>query len=158
MRADNRKSRHGCRKKTEKKVDQAVDMTFPASDVPAAGKPTSTEPPTRPVDRKPPLITRDQIEQAQRGAGHAQATPTESPAPTLQHQMTYRFRMRGPMKSTKGSPRGELQYWEMSEGTLSGADLRARIAVPGGDWFQLGPDGFGRPDVRVQLETDDGAR
>lgn len=29
--------------------------------------------------------------------------------------------------------------------------------MPGGDWFQPGADGFGRPDVRVQLETDDGA-
>lgn len=29
--------------------------------------------------------------------------------------------------------------------------------MPGGDWMSVGPDGFWRPDVRVQLVTDDGA-
>jgi hypothetical protein len=50
--------------------DKAVDMTFPASDPVAHGKPTANEKPGRPVDRKAPLITREQIEQAQRGEGH----------------------------------------------------------------------------------------
>jgi hypothetical protein len=27
--------------------------------------------------------------------------------------------------------------------------------MPGGDWNQVGADGFGRPDVRVQFITDD---
>jgi hypothetical protein len=60
--------------KTEKKVDKAVDMSFPASDATAHGKPTSTEAPTRPIDRKAPRITREQIEQAQRGGGHKQGS------------------------------------------------------------------------------------
>jgi hypothetical protein len=51
----------------EKKVDKAVDMTFPASDPVAAGEATSTEPPRRPVDREPPVISKEQIEQARRG-------------------------------------------------------------------------------------------
>ena len=58
------------KKQKERKVDRAVDMTFPASDPTAHGEPTSTEPPKRPKDRKAPVITRDQIEQAQRGEGH----------------------------------------------------------------------------------------
>ena len=49
----------------EEKHDDAVDMTFPASDATAHGKPTSTEEPCRPVDRKAPIITREQI-----GEGH----------------------------------------------------------------------------------------
>jgi len=52
------------------KHDEAVDMTFPASDPVAHGKPTGTEKPRRPVDRKAPVITREEIEQAQRGEGH----------------------------------------------------------------------------------------
>jgi hypothetical protein len=44
-------------KAKEKKVDKAVDMTFPASDATAHGKATSTEPPKRPVNRKAPKIT-----------------------------------------------------------------------------------------------------
>jgi hypothetical protein len=54
----------------DKKHDKAVDMTFPASDPTAHGPATSTEPPCRPIDRKAPIITREQIEQAQRGEGH----------------------------------------------------------------------------------------
>jgi hypothetical protein len=54
----------------ERKIDKAVDMTFPASDAPAHGKATGTEPPRRPADRKAPLITKEAIEQAQRGEGH----------------------------------------------------------------------------------------
>lgn len=55
--------------KDDKKHDKAVDMTFPASDAPAHGTPTGTEKPARPVDRKAPKITREQIEQAKRGEG-----------------------------------------------------------------------------------------
>jgi hypothetical protein len=58
----------------QKKHDKAVDMTFPASDPVAHGTPTGTEKPRRPVDRKPPRITREQIEQAQRGDGHKHQT------------------------------------------------------------------------------------
>ena len=45
----------------------------------------------------------------------------------------------------------------MSEGTLEGPRIKARIAMPGGDWYRPGADGFGRPDVRVQFITDDDA-
>ena len=53
------------KKSKEKKIDKAVDMTFPASDPPARGKATGTEPPKRPVDRKAPVITKEEIDQAQ---------------------------------------------------------------------------------------------
>jgi len=43
----------------------------------------------------------------------------------------------------------------MTEGELSGPRIRATIAMPGGDWYRVGLDGFGRPDVRVQFITDD---
>ena len=56
--------------RADKKVDKAVDISFPASDPTAHGRPTSTEAPSRPQDRKAPEITREQIEQAQKGAGH----------------------------------------------------------------------------------------
>jgi len=54
------------RKQKEESIDKAIDMTFPASDAPAHGKLTTTEPPTRLVDRKAPVITKEQIEQARR--------------------------------------------------------------------------------------------
>ena len=60
----------GKKSKTEKNVDKGLDMTFPASDPAATGKATSTEPPGRPTDRKAPVITKEEIEQARRGRGH----------------------------------------------------------------------------------------
>jgi hypothetical protein len=45
----------------------------------------------------------------------------------------------------------------MSEGTLTGERINAKLAMPGGDWMIYGSDGFGWPDVRVQFLTDDGA-
>ena len=57
-------------KDKEKKIDKAVDLSFPASDVTAHGKPTGTEPPARPADREAPRISKEEIEQAQRGEGH----------------------------------------------------------------------------------------
>jgi hypothetical protein len=54
--------------KTEIKVDKAVDLSFPACDATAPGRPTSIEPPARPVDREAP----QDIERAQRDEGHKQ--------------------------------------------------------------------------------------
>lgn len=58
------------KRKSESKLDEAVSETFPASDPPAAGSPTGTEPAKRPADRKPPIITREQVEAAERDEGH----------------------------------------------------------------------------------------
>ena len=58
--------------KTEKKVDKAVDLSFPASDATAHGTPTGNEPPARPVDRKAPRISKEDIARARRGDGHKQ--------------------------------------------------------------------------------------
>ena len=51
----------------------------------------------------------------------------------LEHVLTYRFAIRGPLGDTEGSPHGARQYWEMTEGTLKGPRINARIAMPGGD-------------------------
>lgn len=58
------------KRKQGSKLYKAVDGTFPASDPPAVGTPTSTEPPKRPLDRKPPVISREQNEAAERDEGH----------------------------------------------------------------------------------------
>jgi hypothetical protein len=75
----------------------------------------------------------------------------------LEHVMTYTLTVTGPLESTRGAPYGERQYWEMTEGRLIGSGISANIAMPGGDWMLVSDDGFWRPDVRVQLKTDDGA-
>jgi hypothetical protein len=77
--------------------------------------------------------------------------------PSLEFEMIYRLKVRGPLPSTQGSPRGERVYWEMAEATLEGKRIKARSAMPGIDWFAPGADGFGRPDVRLQFIADDKA-
>lgn len=76
---------------------------------------------------------------------------------TLEHEMTYRLKTRGPLGTTDGSPIGARQYWEMSEATLTGPRINAKLGMPGGDWMVYGADGFGRPNVRMQFLTDDDA-
>jgi hypothetical protein len=55
-------------KRADKEIAKAVDMSFPASDPTVRGQQT----PSRPQDREAPMITKEQIEQAQKGAGHKQ--------------------------------------------------------------------------------------
>jgi len=43
------------------KLDEALVGTFPASDPVAVGSTTATEAPSRPVDRKAPLIDTDHV-------------------------------------------------------------------------------------------------
>ena len=74
----------------------------------------------------------------------------------LEKAMTYRVKVRGPLASTGGAPLGDVRYWEMSDAWLEGPRIRARSAMPGGDWMRVGLDGLWRPDVRVQFATDDG--
>jgi hypothetical protein len=73
----------------------------------------------------------------------------------LEFEMTFHLQVRGPLPAAQGARFGEHVYWEMSDGTLEGSRIKARFAMPGGDWYRPGADGFGRPDVRVQFITDD---
>ena len=41
-------------------------------DTASAGEATGTEPARRPMDRQPPAISREEIEQARKGKGHTQ--------------------------------------------------------------------------------------
>jgi hypothetical protein len=56
-------------KTLERKIDDAVEMTFPASDPTAIGGATSTEPPARPANRQAPSLTKEEIERAAAGRG-----------------------------------------------------------------------------------------
>jgi hypothetical protein len=53
--------------------------------------------------------------------------------PGLEHEMTCRLRVTGPLARTTGSPAGEREYWEMTEGALTGPRISAPIAMPGGE-------------------------
>lgn len=55
-------------------------------------------------------------------------------------------------------PFGQRVYAEVTEGRATGKRFNAKAFGGGGDWILAGPDGYGRIDVRLQFETDDGAR
>jgi Protein of unknown function (DUF3237) len=74
----------------------------------------------------------------------------------LIEEFIYRVKTTGPLKTTKGSPDGERNYWIVSDAEIEGRRIKARIAAPGSDWMRVSDDGFWRPDVRVPFETDDG--
>jgi hypothetical protein len=53
-------------------------------------------------------------------------------------------------------PTGTRMYYEIAGGEFSGDRLHGKI-LSGGEWAVIGPDGFLRVDVRLQIGTHDGA-
>ncbi|MDQ1424247.1 MAG: hypothetical protein QOD72_1745 [Acidimicrobiaceae bacterium] len=74
----------------------------------------------------------------------------------LVHEMTYHAMLRPPMAIGEG-PFGSRMFFDVIEGSVEGPRIRGEFRGGGGDWLLLGADGFGRLDVRAQIETDDGA-
>jgi hypothetical protein len=74
----------------------------------------------------------------------------------LAPEMIYRVRTTNPSAPTEGSPYGVVQYWQVSEATLQGARISAKLLATGSDWMEMSSDGFWRPHVRAQFVTGDG--
>jgi hypothetical protein len=72
------------------------------------------------------------------------------------YEFTYRAQLKPPVDVGAG-PFGDRQVFEVTEGTVEGERINGRVLGGGGEWFLVGPDGYGRIDVRIQLETGDGA-
>ena len=53
-------------------------------------------------------------------------------------------------------PIGTRMVYDITGGEVTGERIRGKV-LGGGEWALIGPDGFLRPDVRVQVETHDGA-
>jgi hypothetical protein len=58
---------------------------------------------------------------------------------------------------TPGAPYGSRAVVPCTGGQVKGRRLSGTVVGPGGDWALIGPDGWGRLDVRMQIQTDDGA-
>jgi len=55
------------------------------------------------------------------------------------------------------TPIGERRIAKVTGGTFTGPEMNGKILPGGGDWLLLRSDGSLQLDVRVTLETDDGA-
>lgn len=74
----------------------------------------------------------------------------------LIYEFTYQVACSLPRDAGVG-PYGSRQYYELIGGRVDGPRLSGKLIGAGSDWMLTGLDGFMRMDVRVQIETDDGA-
>lgn len=74
----------------------------------------------------------------------------------LDYLMTFRATLKDPV--VVGGVHGKREVYDVTGGEFEGPRLRGRILPSGGDWVLYGSDGWGRLDVRMTLETHDGAR
>jgi hypothetical protein len=74
----------------------------------------------------------------------------------LQTEFTYRAQLRAPLNVGVG-PYGNRMIFEVVGGAVQGQRLNGTMLTGGADWMLIGPDGYGRLDVRAQFRTDDDA-
>ena len=74
----------------------------------------------------------------------------------LVHEMPYHAMLSPPLAIGAG-PAGTRMVFDVIGGSFEGPRFRGKWVGAGADWLLVGPDGFGRLDVRGQIETDDGA-
>ena len=74
----------------------------------------------------------------------------------LVHEFTCHIGCGTPLDAGTG-PYGSRQYYEIIGGSVAGPRLTGKLVGSGGDWMLTGTDGYMRMDVRVQIETEDGA-
>src|SRR5260221_8054388 len=55
------------------------------------------------------------------------------------------------------TPHGKLSIFPVTGGSFEGERLRGKVLAGGGDWVAARADGTFELDLRVTLETDDGA-
>jgi len=73
----------------------------------------------------------------------------------LVHEFTFTAMLKPPLPIGAG-PIGTRMYYDIVSGEVVGDRLRGSV-TGGGEWALIGPDGFLRVDVRLQVETHDGA-
>ncbi|HUC05820.1 MAG TPA: DUF3237 domain-containing protein [Acidimicrobiales bacterium] len=63
----------------------------------------------------------------------------------------------GPVLMLPEGPAGTRIIVPVNGGSVTGTRINGVVVGPGGDWLTVGPEGWGRIDVRLQIQTDDGA-
>ena len=74
-------------------------------------------------------------------------------------KLVQEFTLSAPLKPALpigAGPMGVRMYYELAGGQLVGDRVNGTV-LGGGEWALIGQDGFLRIDVRMQVETDDGA-
>jgi hypothetical protein len=74
----------------------------------------------------------------------------------LIHEFTFTARL-GEAVPVGPGPYGVRRIREVLGGEVTGERINGRVGTGGADWVLVGPDGWGRLDVRLTIQTDDGA-
>jgi hypothetical protein len=74
----------------------------------------------------------------------------------LEHLLEFSTGFKDPV-SVGGGPLGERIIADLTGGSFEGPKLKGKVRASGADWALVSPEGNLRLDVRVVLETDDGA-
>jgi hypothetical protein len=74
----------------------------------------------------------------------------------LVHEFNFTVVLNDAVQIGKG-PLGARRIREVLSGEATGDRIRGTIGSGGADWLLVGPDGYGRLDVRLTLHTHDGA-
>jgi hypothetical protein len=74
----------------------------------------------------------------------------------LAYEFTFNARL-APKVEVGDGPFGDRRVREVLGGEVHGERINGRVGTGGADWVLVGPDGWGRLDVRLQILTDDGA-
>ena len=74
----------------------------------------------------------------------------------LVEEFTFTARL-APSVPVGPGPWGTRRIREVLGGEVTGERLRGTVGTGGADWVVIGPDGWGRLDVRLTIHTHDGA-
>ncbi len=74
----------------------------------------------------------------------------------LAHEFTFNAILAPSVPIGEG-PFGTRRIREVTGGEVSGERINGSVGTGGSDWVLVGPDGWGRLDVRLTIDTDDGA-
>ncbi len=85
-----------------------------------------------------------------------QAT-AQSSAVRLEHLFTCRATLRIPRESVATTPDGLQLSFNVTGGRVSGPRVTGSLRAIGTDWLTVQPDGSGVLDLRIAIETVDGA-
>lgn len=74
----------------------------------------------------------------------------------LAHEFTFNARL-APKVAVGDGPFGNRRIREVLGGEVTGERINGMVGSGGADWILVGADGWGRLDVRLTINTDDGA-
>src|ERR1700761_9769873 len=74
----------------------------------------------------------------------------------LAHEFTFNARL-APSVVVGDGPYGRRRIREVTGGEVTGERIKGTVGTGGSDWILVGPDGWGRLDVRLTILTDEGA-